>query len=175
MSRPILAVLSAIFATESIAKASAQTVDSAPGGGDAFAFVVTGIVAVGALFAFGAIRAGLANSKWSLADALSEEANVSPVDGSGKPLIGADGKPQIVSELCASSSRLIALIGLVGILALYLGFGLVELKTFASAGHFSADSIDPIIKYMFTGMTMFAPYIVNKFASVFNWMTPGKQ
>lgn len=175
MPRRSAAAFAAVIATASIAKASAQNADSASGAGEAFALIVTAVTVVAVLLAFAAVRAALVNSQWSLSDALSEEVEVTPMDGGGRPLLGADGKPQVVSEMRASSSRLIALIGLVGILALYLGFGLVELKAFASSGQFSTDSVDPIIKYMLAGMTMFAPYLVNKFASVFDWMSPGKK
>lgn len=175
MSLPALAALAMAFAAASIAEASAQTGGAETGGGEAFALVVTGVTAVAALLALASIRTALANSDWSLSDALSEEADVTLLDGGGKPLVDGDGKPQIASEMRASSSRLIALIGLVGILALYLGFGLVGLETFASKGSFPADSVAPITKYMLAGMTMFAPYVVNKFASVFDWMTPTKK
>jgi hypothetical protein len=120
----------------------------------------------------------LINSSWSLSDALSEEADITPLDPAGKPCLGPDGKALVISELRASSSRFIALIGLIGILMLYLGFGLEVLARLGNA-----DPTHPIpdsttmnsIEYMLLyGVVMFAPYIANKFSSVFDWLKPVK-
>jgi len=95
-------------------------------------YVVGGATLI-TVIALATVRAALMNSSWSLSDALSEEADITPldamgkpslVDPTGKPYLGPDGKELVISELRASSSRFIALIGLIGILMLYLGFGL---------------------------------------------------
>jgi len=141
-----------------------------------FGYVVSGSVALAIVIGLGAIRSALSGSAWSLSDALSEEADISPLDRNGVPVPGPDGKPQIISELRASSSRLIAPIGLVGILVLYLGFGLVILKGYATDGTLPPSAqIDEIAYLLFAGVTMFAPYVVNKFSSVFDWLTPAKR
>jgi hypothetical protein len=140
---------------------------------DVFSYVLVGIVALAILFAWAAIRAALGHSTWSLSDALSEEANISPLDQSGKPIPGPDGKPQIVSELRASSSRLIALIGLVAIVLIYAGFGLSVMQRYVADGTLpDGDKFKSVITFLLAGVGMFAPYIVNKFASVFETIAP---
>lgn len=149
---------------------------AAPAANSTFAYVITGGVAIAIIIGLGTIRSALSGSRWSLSDALSEEADVSLLDKDGKPIPGPDGKPQTISVLCASSSRFIALIGLVGILMIYLGFGLVILAAFASTGALPThDQFMDIVYLLFAGVTMFAPYIVNKFSSVFDWLKPAKQ
>lgn len=145
-------------------------------GSDFFSYVVFGVVAFSAFFSIAVIQRALAGSTWSLSDALSEEANITPLDKDGKPIKDANGVPaQTVSELRASSSRLIALIGLIAILMLYLGFGLVTLKIYASTGTLPSDAdLMPIIKFLLAGATLFAPYAVNKVSSIFDWTAPKK-
>src|SRR5271167_3121918 len=89
-------------------------------------YVVGGTTLI-TVIALATVRVALMNSSWSLSDALSEEADIAPLDATGKPYLGPDGKAVVISELRASSSRFIALIGLISILMLYLGFGLVIL------------------------------------------------
>jgi hypothetical protein len=149
-------------------------------------YVVGGATLI-TVIALATVRAALMNSTWSLSDALSEEADITPlgatgkpslVDPTGKPYLGPDGKALVISELRASSSRFIALIGLIGILMLYLGFGLVIL---ARLGNGETDhpipddaTIKSIEQLLLYGVIMFAPYIVNKFSSVFDWLKPVK-
>jgi hypothetical protein len=126
------------------------------------------------IVAFATLRNSLNNSSWSLSDALSEEADVTPFDQSGKPYIGPDNKALVASELRASSSRLIALIGLIGILMLYLGFGLEVLFRFGNGDEVPTAAINTIEQMLLYGAIMFAPYIANKFSSVFDWLKPPK-
>jgi hypothetical protein len=138
-----------------------------------FSYVLVGIVALAILFAWAVIRAVLGRSTWSLSDALSEETSFSLLDQSGKPIPGPDGKPQIVSELRASSSRLIALIGLVAIVLIYAGFGLAVMQRYVSGGILPDDSqLKSVTSFLLSGAAMFAPYIVNKVASVFDTVAP---
>jgi hypothetical protein len=149
-------------------------------------YYVAGGVAVVTVIALLTIRAALLNSTWSLSDALSEEADITPLDSTGRPLLdptgkpylGPDGKALVVSELRASSSRFIALIGLIGILMLYLGFGLVVLARLGNADkdHPIPDNptLNSIENMLLYGVIMFAPYIANKFSSVFDWLKPVK-
>jgi hypothetical protein len=139
-----------------------------------FGYYVVGGVAIVILVALATVRSSLMNSTWSLADALSEEADITPLDASGKPYTGPDGKALITSELRASSSRFIALIGLIGILLLYLGFGLEVLFRFGNGDPVPADTINTIEQMLLYGAIMFAPYIANKFSSVFDWLKPSK-
>ena len=137
-------------------------------------YYVVGGVAVVIIIAFATLRNSLISSTWSLSDALSEEADVTPFDQSGKPYTGPDGKALVASEMRASSSRFIALIGLIGILTLYLGFGLEVLFRFGNGDEVPTTTINTIEQMLLYGAIMFAPYIANKFSSVFDWLKPSK-
>lgn len=146
-----------------------------PASNPIFGYVLVGGAALVTIVGLGIIRSALSGSSWSLSDALSEEADISPLDKDGKPIPGPDGKSQIISELCASSSQFIALIGLISILIMYIGFGLVAMKQFAVDNTLPTDAqFKNIATFLFAGVTMFAPYIVNKFSSVFDWLKPSK-
>jgi hypothetical protein len=117
----------------------------------------------------------LAKSPWSLADALSEDVMLpvpikTETDGAGVKVltyqVGADNKPILVPQLRASTSRVIALIGMVAIVFLYLGFGTFALFSFGSTGRLP-ESMREIVTYLVAGLTLFAPYAVNKLANLF--------
>ena len=82
---------------------------------------------------------------WSLADALSEEADTSDASG-GKTV------------MAASTSRLIAFLGMIGILALFLGFGAFVLWGVAETGRVPSQSAE-FSQYLLGGVTLFAPYV----------------
>jgi hypothetical protein len=116
--------------------------------------IMTGII----VFAFGFIALGLLRSHaWQLGDALSEEADNQP-----NPL-PAGVKPVMV----ASSSRLIALIGLLNILSVFLGFGYYFLYS-AFAGTVHLEDMRSVIYYLFSGAVMFAPYLANQLQNAFS-------
>jgi hypothetical protein len=129
--------------------------------------IVLGVLAA---LAFMLLVRALAASKWSLNDAISEEITVTLFDADGAPVKDAQGAPQQVTKLGASTSRLIALMGLFAILLLYLGFGAVVLYYFGT-GQGAAPGLMDATKFLLSGMTLFAPYVVNKFASVFQLPT----
>ncbi|ULA62888.1 MAG: conserved membrane protein of unknown function [Nitrospira sp.] len=125
----------------------------------------------------------LHDTKWSLADALSEEAELSaPTSGAG-PALPAATSPAValpatntlpmVTALHASTSRLIAFMGSLALLFIFIGFGTVALYSFAATG-----AIPPTLKdvtdYLLAGLTLFAPYTVNKFAKLFESLAPKK-
>ena len=140
-----------------------------------FVYTVILFVLVGSAVALLMIRAALGNSHWSLADALSEGSEVTAMvknaQGELEPKLDASGKPVMVTELRASSSRLIAMMGMMGILLMFLGFGAFSLYAFALTGTVSPQ-IDKVIYFLLSGMTLFAPYVVNKFASTFSALGP---
>jgi hypothetical protein len=116
-------------------------------------------------YIFRALRAQ--NSPWSLADAVSEEADISlPVAAGAVPEKNVEGNVATTSELRASSSRLIALLGLMAILMLYIGVGLTVLYKFALDGGILQGTTD-VIKFMAAGLVMFTPYAINKITSIF--------
>jgi hypothetical protein len=138
-------------------------------------YVVIAIVLVGALLALAFIRAALSLSTWSLADALSEETEVTAMitnaAGQPEPKLDAAGKPLMITEMRASASRLIALMGMMVILLMFLGFGAFALYSFANMGSMPAD-INKVISFLVAGLTLFAPYVVNKFSAMFESLAP---
>jgi len=142
-----------------------STLPEKPLSGKAMALALAFLGAV-AMLALLALNRALGASSWSLSDALSEEGTVTLLDDKGAPVIGADGKPVVWIRLVASTSRLIALMGLFVILLLYVGTGGVFLY-FLGTGQVVPDGIEKGGAFLLTGLTLFAPYVVNKFASVF--------
>lgn len=110
-------------------------------------------------------------STWSLSEALSEEVPVGPITktAAGEPIQDNDGNVQHENVMKASSSRLIALLGAIAIMMLYIGAGLAVLMEFASKGTIPAATKDFTTFFLY-GMVLFAPYIVNKFSSIFSWL-----
>jgi hypothetical protein len=139
--------------------------------GDTFPYVVVALVVFGVLFGLLFIRTALARSSWSIADALSEETTTTALDASGKPLLDASNKPIETTVLKASSSRMIALAGLIVILMMYVGLGCVVLRDYAALGQVRQEVTQPIY-FLISGATLFAPYVVNKFASIFSSLLP---
>lgn len=138
---------------------------------------IVGLVVLGSVISILVVRSALFKaSSWSLAEALSEEVEISATKtgADGRPeFVMQDGKPVIVTVMRASSSRVIALMGLVVILLMFVGFGAFALYAFGQTGELPA-SMDKVQNFLFGGMTMFAPYVVNKFASVFQAFAPKK-
>jgi hypothetical protein len=134
---------------------------------DWFIYTVILIVFLALIIALGTIarRLGAAQTNWSLANALSEETEVTVLDEPGAPVI-INNVPLKKVQLTASSSRVIAFMGMIGILALFLGFGAFALWWFAKTGTVPAGAGEATT-YLLGGMTLFAPYIVNRFSSVF--------
>ena len=150
--------------------------ESYPGApADSFIYIVVILVLVGSLIAIALIRAALSvsTSKWSLAEALSEEVEVTAMDKEkpDQPQMDDKKKPLMIKRMCASSSRLIALMGMMVILLMFLGFGAFALYSFGKTGKIPED-ISNVFRFLLAGLTLFAPYVVNKFASVFESLSP---
>lgn len=141
-----------------------------------FVYTVVIGVLVAAIIAILLIRAAVYATNWSLADALSEETEITAVRtnaaGQEEPVIEA-GKPVLVTVMRASSSRLIALMGMIALLLMFLGFGSFTLYHFAATGEMPSGT-DKMIDFLVAGMTLFAPYFVNKFSSLFEGLSPKK-
>ena len=147
-------------------------------------YLVPGLALLGILVSLGSIKVALNKTSWSLADALSEEAQVSyyketTEEKDGKKVTTRElvrdneGKPFLVTEMRASTSRVIALMGMMAILFMFVGFGVFALFSFGSNGVLP-DSIDRVVKFLLAGLTLFAPYLVNKFASLFQGLSGSK-
>jgi hypothetical protein len=117
-----------------------------------FTYIVIAVVFLGILIFFANVRHVLGGpGGWSLADALSESTDVTD----------AEGKP--VKQMRASSSRLIAFIGTIAIVFLFLGFGAFMLWGFAETG--TVRGASEVGNYLLSGLTLFAPYAVNRVSS----------
>lgn len=152
---------------------------------DAMLYGVPVFVFFGTLITILAIRKSLP-ADWSLADALSEDVpmpvrkeittkgqNGAPDILVVEPLYDKDGKPVLAPEMHASSSRLIALMGMIVILLMFVGFGVFALYGFGRNGAMP-DGIGGVVQFLVAGMTLFAPYLVNKFSALFQGLTSNK-
>jgi hypothetical protein len=134
--------------------------------GDTTALVMIGLLGLVGLIFLGIIATRLAAAKWALADALSEDISIPVFDTtSGAPVMAGAVQATTV-KLIPSTSRLIALMGLFAILLLYTGFGAAVLYYFAT-GQVLPPQIGEVRSFLYAGLTLFAPYIVNKFSDVF--------
>ena len=137
-----------------------------------FAALLVAGVAFATFFALLMInhRVGEATT-WSLADALSEEVEIGTdkKDSAGNPVRDNIGNIAKDAVMKASSSRLIALLGTIAIMMLYIGGGLAVLHSFVMTDKVPEGTKD-LTTFFLYGMVLFAPYIVNKFASIFSWL-----
>jgi hypothetical protein len=142
-----------------------------------FIYAIVIFVLVGSVLALLMIRTALTVSVWSFSDALSEptETTATELDAAGVKRIKLDpsGNPLMVTEMRASSSRMIALMGTLVILLMYLGFGSMALYSFANTGKVP-ESLDAIVNFMLAGLTLFVPYAVNKASKLFESLSPKK-
>jgi hypothetical protein len=79
--------------------------------------------------------------------------------------------PVLIKEMRASMSRVVAMIGTLVIMLMFLGFGTIALYVFAKTGSLP-ESIDKVVDFLIAGLTLFAPYVVNKFSTVFEGLSP---
>jgi hypothetical protein len=121
---------------------------------------------VAGLVAILLINSALGKNNWSLANAVSEEVNLPLKDANGA-VVMVNGVVVLAPTLVASTSRLIALYGLFAILLLYLGFGAFVLYDVGAGQPVPAD-LGKVQNFLVSGLTLFAPYLVNQFAGVFS-------
>lgn len=137
---------------------------------------LTAVVLVGCFVALAQIDRRLRREGWSLANAVSEPTRLQvPADPHWLESMGdreaaaagrAPGPPETVTVLEPSTSRLIALVGMVVILMMYLGFGIFILFSFAFTCAMPASS-GAVTGFLYSGLTLFAPYVANQFSKVF--------
>ena len=132
---------------------------------ESFVTVVVALIFVLTVLALVWFRNAMISAKpaWSLADALSEDVATTAVDANG-PRFDANNKAMMVTELKASSSRLIAFIGAIVSVFLFLGFGIFSLYQFGMTG--SMPGVGDVLKFLAAGSTLFVPYAVNKLSSL---------
>ena len=165
-------LLTFIFTLVSIPALAGETFISWKGPADWFIYLVILIVLVGVLISMLIIRVSLAENRWSLSDALSEGVEVTLMEN-GKPVMADDDKPVRITKLYPSSSRLVALVGMIIIMFMFLAFGSFALFGFAKTGEMP-KSIGSVVQFLLSGLTLFAPYAVNKFSKLFEGLSPGK-
>lgn len=93
--------------------------------------------------------------QWSLGDALSEESAYQPKE--------IKQKSDIITF--ASTSRLIALIGLMGILAIVIGFGYSIMWNLYVYG--TVPDLSEVRSFLYGSACLFAPYLANQISSAF--------
>jgi hypothetical protein len=172
----VTAASQAVAAAVSVSSTAAASEWNPPG--TVFLYLVPILVFFGSLIAIISIARTLTSSKWSLVDALSEDTEITlfktDAQGNQAPVMDSENKkPLMVKAMLASSSRMIPLMGMVVILFLYVGFGVFALYSYARSGRV-VEAMDRIIQYLVSGMTLFAPYIVNKFSTPFRGLSPRK-
>jgi GH24 family phage-related lysozyme (muramidase) len=142
-------------------------------------YLLTLIVALGTFLGLYLVKRRLTKEGWSLANALSEPTRLTiPAElrwtesggdqlamasrsSAGKVLHGADGNPVALTLLEASSSRMIATLGGLAILMLYMGFGTFALYSFGLTCQLPA-SMPAVTTFLLSGLSLFAPYVANK-------------
>lgn len=99
---------------------------------------------------------------WSLAQALSEEVEFNTTD--------ATGAKKTETLLVASTSRVIALFGLIALLVLFMGFGAIAMWYFATSA--KMPDFSGILNYFYAGAGLFVPYGLNQFKEAFTAFSP---
>lgn len=163
----------ATVATDKLAAATKSLADQVPVlSAGAFATILVAVIAAITVLALLMIYRNVRKaSAWSLSDALSEDVPVGPIlrNAAGEPLVDKEGNVQYEPVMKASSSRLIALLGAVAIMMLYIGAGLAVLMEFTTNQKIPDDTKEFTTFFLY-GMVLFAPYIVNKFSTIFSWL-----
>jgi GH24 family phage-related lysozyme (muramidase) len=155
---------------------------------------ICAITLIGTFTALIAMRRRLGKEGWSLANALSEPTRLTiPIDPrwsqsqgdhqadqggtAGISAVGVgsanEGPPAALTILEASSSRLIAMVGMVVILLTYLGFGIFSLYTFGLTCQMPASTA-AVTSFLYAGLTLFAPYAANKVSGILQPMLGSK-
>lgn len=155
---------------------------------------ICAITLIGTFTALIAMRRRLGKEGWSLANALSEPTRLTiPIDprwsqsqgdhqadqggtaGISSVGVGSanESPPTALTVLEPSSSRLIAMMGMVVILLTYLGFGIFSLYTFGLTCQMPASTA-AVTSFLYAGLTLFAPYAANKVSGILQPMLGSK-
>lgn len=126
----------------------------------ALAFLLAALVATALLagllaFMLRDVKKAQDLNQWSLGDALSEESAYQPKE--------IKQKSDVI--LFASTSRLIALIGLMGILAVVVGMGYSIMWNLFVYG--TVPDLSQVRSFLLGSATLFAPYLANQISSAF--------
>lgn len=104
------------------------------------------------LLSLSAVKSSLKSSDWTLAHALSEESEqiTSTTDGKTTQTV-----------MVGSASRLIAFMGMLVIMAFFIGVGLWLLWRLLASGSVPPD-LDKLLNFFYGGLVLFAPYLANQ-------------
>jgi disulfide bond formation protein DsbB len=160
----VLLIITGLF-TPMLAQATSN------GPGTSFVYIIVALVLMGSLMSILGIKSALERTQWSLADAVSEEVELTARDVSGNLMLDTSGKPIMETKLSASTSRLVALLGTIVLLFMFVGFGAFAMVEFGMTGELP-ESISQVVEFMLAGLTLFAPYAVNKVSSLFASIGP---
>jgi hypothetical protein len=161
--RGAAALLFAYFCLHAREAAAADAAE--PFSGAVFSYCLLGAIVLAMIACLVALRAALSRQGWSLREALSEKPAIRAARDSEETAESpiSEGAP-------ASVSRLIALIGSIAILTLYLGFGLAAVRRLAAGGPLpDPGQFGDVELFLCAGATMFLPYLANKFETVVKW------
>jgi hypothetical protein len=122
---------------------------------DAFRVVTWTLVILGFMLII-ALWHAAAKGKWSLGTTLSEETAVQPQK--------INGSADVI--LVGSTSRLIALVGLFGILVIVLGIGYSIIWNLFVAG--KSPDLSYVKSFLFGAASLFAPYLANQVRAAFD-------
>ncbi len=122
---------------------------------EAFWVITIALLVIGGAILLGLIVAW-ANGSWSLGTALSEEAAVQPKEVSSLADV----------IMVGSTSRLIALVGLLGILTIVLGVGYSVVWNLFVAG--KSPDLAYVKSFLFGAASLFAPYLANQVRAAFD-------
>lgn len=126
-----------------------------------FVYGLCGLLFLMVIISFGVLHWDLTKAdRWSLSDALSEPMNMTPLDATGQPLLDKLDKPIEIMQLKNSTSRLIALLGGVCLIFIFVGFSCIALCEYAFTG--TIEGLDEIWKFLLGGATIFIPYVSNR-------------
>jgi hypothetical protein len=120
------------------------------------AVVATALLGILVGFVIKWLGDAIRNGKWSLSDAVSEESACQP------KVITA--KSDVI--LLASTSRVIALLGLLGILTTVLGIGYSIMWNLFAFG--TVPDLSQVRSFLYGSATLFAPYLFNQAREVFS-------
>jgi heme/copper-type cytochrome/quinol oxidase subunit 1 len=143
-----------VFLTcDAMAAESAEPLSSA-----IFSYCLLGAIVLAMFACFVALRAALWRQGWSLREALSEKTAIRSDDS------------ETSGVAPASVSRLIALIGFIAFLTLYVGFGLAAMRRLAAGSPLpDREQFGDVELFLCAGATMFLPYLANKLEVVVKW------
>ncbi len=146
-----LQIIAQIQATKDAAeKADAADKDKRAAAAIVFWFVF-GLISLLLVLMFVVVARSLVKGKWSLREALSEESSVQP------------NKDEV--KLLASTSRFIALFGLLGILTIVLGVGYTIIWNLLL--YQKPPDLSEVRSFLYGAACLFAPYLANQLRATF--------